>query len=615
MPSRTALGLLALLLLAPACGDEDAEDAASNSTTSNSTAATSDTTQSGCAADDACPEGQICEAQACVEGCREHNDCAGVTICYEGRCVGCRGDEDCSLNTVCEQDACVAGCRGDDGCEPGSICEAELCVAGCRDDGGCQEGQICEGERCEAGCRTDDACGADQICEDQACVTGCRDDDACAPGAICDAQSCVEGCRDDAGCESGRLCLEQRCVLAGVGCRTDDDCNPGDVCDAEAARCEVGDAPCMPDALEGQEPFALTDEEVIGLTSCPMDTDTFTVQLQADDQATVRILTATPGALLVSAEDSDQDPVAQPEMIDQGLRLTWTAAATGEFTVHVRGATEEARATYAISRTITAPQQCVDTTLYPDDDDDGFGIDEGSIEACLMDGEQRAGFAASSGDCGPDDAWRNPDASEICGDNLDDDCVDGDAPCPTSRPGVQVPDWSCEDDSPPSNVYAWARFSNGEGYFQDGGCFVFFEGVPGEFYVKHNMARANTSPDCELRNGCTCPSLNGWPSYDRRMYAFTLQGEVDACEGIRLVDHAGEEQTVSNACRKYLYQMHFYDIPFSYVATGRDVMDRRLELFPTVEVASAEDSPHRNLPFQSLLNTPIVRHEGFQPME
>lgn len=247
--------------------------------------------------------------------------------------------------------------------------------------------------------------------------------------------------------------------------------------------------------------------------------------------------------------------------------------------------------------------------FYADEDGDSYG-DEG-VQEC---GDAvPEGFAARAGDCALGDASINPGADEICNDNVDDDCQGGDAACPTTQGnGVDVPAWNCEDEQPPSNVYAWARFEQDQPYFQAGGCFVFFEGLAGEFYVKHNLQRANTSPDCAGINGCTCPSLNGWPSYDRRLYAFTQDTDLENCEEVEIIDHGGEDQPVSNACRKYLYQLHYYDIPYSYIATGVDAMERRLSVFETVEVACAHDAPHRNLPYQTLMSAQVLRNGDFE---
>ncbi len=251
---------------------------------------------------------------------------------------------------------------------------------------------------------------------------------------------------------------------------------------------------------------------------------------------------------------------------------------------------------------VAEPDGCVD--VFDDADMDGFGVGEPSC------GQPGAGQAADGGDCGPDDLFRHPGASEICGDWVDDDCDGADATCPTSQPSVNVPEWDCAG-APPSNVVAWARFDNGGGYFRDGGCFFFFEGAPGEFYVRRNVQRASEDPSCESRSGCTCPSLNGWPAYDRRMYAFTTAIDQADCPEISIRDHGGEQQPVSNACRKYLYQMHQYDIPFSFLAGDFEALQQRLERFPTVEIACVRDAPHANLPFQPLVSATVQLNPGF----
>lgn len=258
--------------------------------------------------------------------------------------------------------------------------------------------------------------------------------------------------------------------------------------------------------------------------------------------------------------------------------------------------------------------ECIDGTFWADADADGHGEPGGmQIESNTCDVPDN--YAPNMDDCADDDPWRNPEASEICGDNLDDDCDGSDADCPETAPlGMNEPDWDCTGDAP-ANVYAHAYFPDGDEYFQAGGCFVYFEGSPGQFFVQRkNLERTNQDAGCEQINGCTCPSLNGWPAYDRRMYAFNLAGTPEECEQISIRDHAGEEQVVSNHCRKYLYQLHFYDIPYSFVTDDVSELDRRLTLFPTVEIACAEDAPHANLPFESLRSAAVVRNPGFTPM-
>ena len=128
----------------------------------------------------------------------------------------------------------------------------------------------------------------------------------------------------------------------------------------------------------------------------------------------------------------------------------------------------------------------------------------------------------------------------------------------------------------------------------------------------HGLAKLPILPESAIR-GLPAPTELFTPGL-RRFYAFTLAGDDPAtCAPIEIIDHGGETQPVSNDCRKYLYQLHFYDIPYSFIAAGREAIDRRLTLFPTVEVACAADRPHANLPYQSLLTAPIRRNPNYRP--
>lgn len=256
---------------------------------------------------------------------------------------------------------------------------------------------------------------------------------------------------------------------------------------------------------------------------------------------------------------------------------------------------------------------CVDLTVFADRDMDGYGESTMTTDACLVPGQELPGYSRRAGDCNPEDPWSNPGATEICNDHFDDNCDNNSSEtCPTTQTaGVNVPNWDCSG-TPPNNVYAWAVFTDGQGYYQNGGCFVFFEGLRDEFYVKHNLARVSQAASCEQINGCVCPSLNNWPSYDRRLYAFTLAGnDPAACEEIVIQDNGNMAQAVSNGCRKYLYQLHYYDIPYSYLAGSLAEIQRRIQLFPTLEVSCVRDAPHANLPYQNLLSTSIQLNPGF----
>ncbi|MCB9765411.1 MAG: FG-GAP repeat protein [Alphaproteobacteria bacterium] len=71
---------------------------------------------------------------------------------------------------------------------------------------------------------------------------------------------------------------------------------------------------------------------------------------------------------------------------------------------------------------------CEPTVWYPDEDGDGFGIEQRARLACAQPGPR---YADNHLDCDDGDAGRSPDATEVCGDGVDNDCVDGELLCRT----------------------------------------------------------------------------------------------------------------------------------------------------------------------------------------
>jgi len=71
---------------------------------------------------------------------------------------------------------------------------------------------------------------------------------------------------------------------------------------------------------------------------------------------------------------------------------------------------------------------CLLETFFEDNDGDGFGNPAVAIQAC----EIPPGHAAINGDCNDNDESINPDAAEICGDSVDQDCDGDDTACPIS---------------------------------------------------------------------------------------------------------------------------------------------------------------------------------------
>ena len=74
-------------------------------------------------------------------------------------------------------------------------------------------------------------------------------------------------------------------------------------------------------------------------------------------------------------------------------------------------------------------------TVYRDDDGDGFGLDDDTLEVCI----EEPGYALVGGDCSDDDPAIFPGASERC-NGLDDDCDGGE------DEGLAFDDWFLDGD-------------------------------------------------------------------------------------------------------------------------------------------------------------------------
>ncbi len=64
-------------------------------------------------------------------------------------------------------------------------------------------------------------------------------------------------------------------------------------------------------------------------------------------------------------------------------------------------------------------------TWYADADGDGFGDQGSTVEEC----EEPEGYTSRAGDCDDGESETSPEAQEVCGDGVDNNCAGGDAPC------------------------------------------------------------------------------------------------------------------------------------------------------------------------------------------
>ncbi len=131
-----------------------------------------------------------------------------------GRCVeGCASDEGCDFGSVCESRRCVPGCRGDEGCPARHVCTDGMCEVGCREcpeDGEeCTASMCIDGECAHVPVRDDASCGAPELCSYGACRAG-----RCERLPFSEARSC-----SDWGI--GRpisLCVDLECAAPPVYC-------------------------------------------------------------------------------------------------------------------------------------------------------------------------------------------------------------------------------------------------------------------------------------------------------------------------------------------------------------------------------------------------------------
>lgn len=258
---------------------------------------------------------------------------------------------------------------------------------------------------------------------------------------------------------------------------------------------------------------------------------------------------------------------------------------------------------------------CEDVELFVDEDGDGYGVEGETITACLGDGEEKAGYARVAGDCDPDDILSHPGSGGVCNDGVDDDCDGVDEACPQSQPAqMDVPSWDCTG-AAPSNVYAWARIDDGAGFYDEGGCLIFFEGEPGSFYVKPTGVSPVVT-DCEFAadEGCTCPNSVGpsEPSYDQRLYAFTTAGDPAACDPIVLPGaFSTVQQPVSNDCRRFLVPLFQPRSEIFFVAGSIDQLESRVASFPRIEFACAAAPDCEGADWATLFTMNITRNDGF----
>jgi hypothetical protein len=164
---------------------------------------------------DLCDPDYICDRGKCVPKCSTGEfRCNGDLVCSQaGACVDplC-ADKECPEGQVCEAGQCIDGCM-DVVCPYGQVCRIGVCVDPCAnvecDDGySCHLG-VCVDCDC-GGCEAGESCSSD-VCVPDACVGV-----DCAAGTHCEAGSCVDDCQG-AVCPTGSACVAGVCMDDGSG--------------------------------------------------------------------------------------------------------------------------------------------------------------------------------------------------------------------------------------------------------------------------------------------------------------------------------------------------------------------------------------------------------------
>jgi peptidoglycan-associated lipoprotein len=118
------------------------------------------------------------------------------------------------------------GCKSDKECKNGQVCDANKCVE-CKTDAGCPKGKKCSAGACvvKAQCLTDDQCPTGQVCQAGSCKA-CKADGECGPGGKCTAGACErpKKCAKDEDCADDEDCVNGLCLRQGLGSNIDAGC-------------------------------------------------------------------------------------------------------------------------------------------------------------------------------------------------------------------------------------------------------------------------------------------------------------------------------------------------------------------------------------------------------
>ncbi|MBM3427599.1 MAG: T9SS type A sorting domain-containing protein [Bacteroidetes bacterium] len=146
--------------------------------------------------------------------------------------------------------------------------------------------------------------------------------------------------------------------------------------------------------------------------------------------------------------------------------------------------------------------------LFEDLDGDGYGSTVSTNSCEILDG-----YSLESGDCDDADAFSFPSAIEICGNGVDEDCIDGDQSCeilgctdPTANnynPEATTDDGSCISAIPGCTDPTAFNF-NPDATEDDGSCIAVVEGCTDVTAFNYNQSANTDDGSCiAVVEGCT----------------------------------------------------------------------------------------------------------------
>jgi len=369
---------------------------------------------------DACAGGDDCNdsdasihpnaAENCTDGI--DNDCDGDTDGADSGCAACNTDADCDDSNACNGvESCVANF-----CQPGTPLDCDdlnLCTTdSCDPSAGCQYADN------TLACDDSDACTMNDVCSNGVCAGVPLDadgdsyvSDACPGGDDCDdADSAVnpgaaEVCDDtiDNDCDGDTDTADSACAA----CTSDPDCDDSNVCNG-VETCVAGF--CQPGtSLDCDDANPCTDDSCDSVLGCVNTNNT--AACDDADACTVNDVCSN-GTCTGDPLDADNDGYQPPacggsDCDDSNAAVNPDADEICDDTIDndCNGDTDDDDA---------ACQGC------PDADGDGFASDAcGGTDCCDSGTEDVPG-------CTPETAADiNPDAIEMCTDEIDNNC-DGD---------------------------------------------------------------------------------------------------------------------------------------------------------------------------------------------